>query len=458
MRKVLFFFFFLLVIAPSGWLLFNEFERKAPEVTVALPSPYLKRSYEVNITLTEQGTGLREVEIAIAQGNRRKVLLQERFPFMGYQALLMGPRTETRTLSAPVESWKYGMKDGEAVISVSARDYSWNGWNKGNSVYIEKNVIIDTVPPRIEVLTQTHNISRGGAGLAVYRLFEKGVTSGIQVGNNFFPGHSGLFDDPDIHAAFFALSYQQGPGTEIFVTASDPAGNPAKRGFYHYIKEKRFKKDTLTISDGFLARKMPEFSLEEQEARFADAADPDLQKFLYINRQLRKANNAEILQAVGKSRPEKMWSGRFLRLPGSANRANFADHRTYRYKGKTVDKQVHLGIDLASVTNAKVPAANTGVVLKTGNVGIFGNVVVIDHGFGLASIYSHLSSILVKEGTPVKKGDIIGYTGATGMAGGDHLHFGMAVHNTFVNPLEWWDTAWIKNNITGKIQRIQSQP
>jgi len=58
-------------------------------------------------------------------------------------------------------------------------------------------------------------------------------------------------------------------------------------------------------------------------------------------------------------------------------------------------------------------------------------------------------------GKIVSKGEIIGRTGITGLAGGDHLHFGMLVGKTFVNPIEWWDTSWIKNNISGKINRVR---
>jgi murein DD-endopeptidase MepM/ murein hydrolase activator NlpD len=94
-------------------------------------------------------------------------------------------------------------------------------------------------------------------------------------------------------------------------------------------------------------------------------------------------------------------------------------------------------------------------VVLIGAVGIFGKSIVIDHGFGLFSLYSHLSSIDVTKGQAVLKGEIIGRTGDTGLAGGDHLHYGMFVRNTFVNPLEWWDAAWIKNNITNKISMIK---
>ena len=125
-------------------------------------------------------------------------------------------------------------------------------------------------------------------------------------------------------------------------------------------------------------------------------------------------------------------------------------------KGKYLDSQVHLGVDLASVANAPVPAANKGKVVFTGDLGIYGKTVLLDHGYGLFSMYSHLNSFDVKEGQVVEKSGIIGRSGSTGLAAGDHLHFSMLVNNIFVNPLEWWDASWISNNVTGKIEAVKS--
>jgi len=76
----------------------------------------------------------------------------------------------------------------------------------------------------------------------------------------------------------------------------------------------------------------------------------------------------------------------------------------------------------------------------------------------LFSMYAHLNRSDVSEGQQMSKGDVLGRTGSTGLAGGDHLHFSMLVHNTFVNPVEWWDAAWIKNNILSKIEAVPSAP
>jgi murein DD-endopeptidase MepM/ murein hydrolase activator NlpD len=92
-----------------------------------------------------------------------------------------------------------------------------------------------------------------------------------------------------------------------------------------------------------------------------------------------------------------------------------------------------------------------------GFFGIYGNVVVIDHGCGLQSFYAHLSSFDVKEGEEVKHGQVIAHSGQTGLAGGDHLHFTMLLDGIPVNPVEWWDPHWIHDRIEAKLQPYHSE-
>jgi murein DD-endopeptidase MepM/ murein hydrolase activator NlpD len=127
--------------------------------------------------------------------------------------------------------------------------------------------------------------------------------------------------------------------------------------------------------------------------------------------------------------------------------ARFGDRRTYIYQGRAVDQQVHQGEDLANLVATPVPSANKGVVLLAEPLGIYGQTVLVDHGLGVCSMYSHLSQMDVKVGDAVEKGKVVGKTGATGLAGGDHLHFSMVVGGTFVDPLEWWDPKWIKDQV-----------
>src|SRR5687768_8683235 len=137
------------------------------------------------------------------------------------------------------------------------------------------------------------------------------------------------------------------------------------------------------------------------------------------------------------------WNGPFYRI-GKVE-SFFADQRSYIYKGKKIDQQMHLGFDLSDVQKAPVKSANSGRIIYAAPLGIYGNCIVVDHGYGLQSIYGHLSEFLVKPGDMVQKEQVIARSGATGLAGGDHLHFSMQVDGVQVNPLEWWDDHWIKD-------------
>lgn len=458
MKKTVLSTLILVAVVTFGWVLINKFEGTPPKVEVTLPSVYLKKSYELSLDVQDPKTGLKKVSVSIMQGGKDKVLLEKDYRTSGIASLFLDPEKRRDAFVIPIESWKYGMTDGEALIRVMVSDHSWRGWGKGNIHYAEHKVIIDTKAPKISVLTKSHNIERGGTGLVIYRLFEEDIQSGVRVGDNYFPGHSGMFDDKMLYAAFFALSHEQGPGTQISVTAEDPAGNKTQRGFYHYIRDKKFRTDTLNISEGFLQSKIPDFHIEAEDARFSQSRNALLDKFLYINKDVRKANVDKLLSIPSNTDNKVHWEGSFKRMRGSARRADFADRRIYKYKGKEIDRATHLGIDLASTSNAVVKSANSGKVIFADFEGIFGNTVIIDHGFGLCSLYAHLSRISVSAGDLVSKGQDIGTTGLTGLAGGDHLHFSMIVHNVFVNPVEWWDQNWIKNNITSKIEEVKLAP
>jgi murein DD-endopeptidase MepM/ murein hydrolase activator NlpD len=187
-----------------------------------------------------------------------------------------------------------------------------------------------------------------------------------------------------------------------------------------------------------------------------DITDP-VSAFKKINEEWRADVHKRITQIAQKTETEIFWKGRFLQLRNSKVMAIYGDERTYYYKGKPISKSVHLGYDLASVANAPVEAANTGIVRFAGDLGIYGNTVIIDHGLGLMSLYGHLSMIMAREGQAVKKGDVIGQTGSTGLAGGDHLHFGILIHGHEVSPLYWWDPYWIKVNILDYMEYAMSR-
>jgi murein DD-endopeptidase MepM/ murein hydrolase activator NlpD len=208
-------------------------------------------------------------------------------------------------------------------------------------------------------------------------------------------------------------------------------------------------KSRIPLDDKFLDRVVPAILEATPEV---NPQGSNLEKFLVINGELRQKNTQTIANYSKQSAPEILWSGAvFHPFTNTAVEAAFADQRTYVYDGKEVDRQTHLGFDLARVVNSPVLAANRGKVLHAGPLGIYGNCVILDHGMGVQSLYGHLSSIAVKVGDMVEKEQEMGKSGMTGLAGGDHLHFTMLVNGQMVNPVEWWDAHWIQDRIVRKL-------
>jgi murein DD-endopeptidase MepM/ murein hydrolase activator NlpD len=436
--------------AAAVWFVVVRLEGEPPLIQWDVPSPlHLGKSAELPLTFADPQSGLRRLHVVLSKDGKDFVLADIVFPTAGVLGLEKVLRDTTRIKIDPAAM---GLSDGKALLRIGLWDHSWRNWWHGNLAERQSEVVIDTRPPVIENLTPQNYVNQGGAGLAVYRLSEPCPDSGVRVGTQFFPGFSGYFADKAIHIAFFGMGHQQGTAAEILLEAKDAAGNSSRTRWPYHFRKKVFKKDTLPVSDGFISQILPEFQALLPAKPGATLKD----KFLFINRDLRQANYEQIVAATRASEKAMLWKGPFLRLPNSAPRAGFADQRTYLYEGKEIDRQEHLGVDLASLARSPVPAANSGTVAFTGSVGIYGQTVILDHGFGLFSMYSHLSQIAVKAGERVAKEALLGHTGSTGLAGGDHLHFSMFVHHQFVDPIEWWDPHWIHDNITLKLDSVKS--
>ncbi len=221
-----------------------------------------------------------------------------------------------------------------------------------------------------------------------------------------------------------------------------------RRAFIERFIARPPKNDTIPLDDKLLAKVVPEIMSRTPD--LADQGSP-LANYLQINGDLRRRNAAALLALAEASPAEFLWRESFLPLPNAAVMSSFADRRTYTYQDRVVDHQDHLGFDLAAVRQAPVPSANRGRVALAEYFGIYGNCVVVDHGYGLMTLYAHLSSIAVEKGQMVERGQVLGKSGDTGLAGGDHLHFTTLLAGLPVNPIEWWDAHWIRDRIRGKL-------
>jgi murein DD-endopeptidase MepM/ murein hydrolase activator NlpD len=322
---------------------------------------------------------------------------------------------------------------------------------------VSKDIQVVLEPPRLSVVSTHHYVNRGGSEMVVYKA-PRGVSSGVRVGEYEYPGFpasgAGLTADAELNVAFFALLYDQDLRTPIAAFARDEAGNETKVSFVDDVFDKPQKHSRIEIDDKFLNRVVPEILSHSPDAKMAAPAEGSdmLPGFLKVNGDLRRLNSEQIAALARKTSPSRLWSGPFVQLGNSQVEASFADHRTYFYKGKEIDQQVHLGFDLAVTANVAVVAANAGTVMNASWLGIYGNCVILDHGMGVQSLYGHLSSFDVKVGDTVKKGQTIGRSGETGLAGGDHLHFTMLVNGRMVNPVEWWDPHWIEDRVDRKLK------
>lgn len=418
--------------AAGGFILF--FEGEKPAIDLSNTKLFLGQKGVIDYEITDNKSGIRHIRISGKQGSIEKELFSTTFPRTTYQGSV-GPRQVINSINFKAKD--EGFTDGKLILSIQAQDFSLRGWFKGNKTVVSKEVTIDTVPPKIQIIHTEKYISQGGSGIAIYRISDTKSRHGVEIDDVFYNGYQLNDGREDTFISYFALPYSASAINKLNVKATDMAGNVAVFPFTTVFKKVKLKDDTINISNGFLDRKIPEF-----EQYYPEMQGQNIEKYLYANQEIRHQNNSKIQNLCTDSHAKRLWEGVFYRMSGSS-RAGFADHRTYYYKQKPIDKQVHLGMDIASTKRAEVRAANHGIVKYADYLGIYGNMVLLDHGQGVYSLYSHLSQLNVKPGDEVKKKSVLGLTGTTGMAGGDHLHFSMLVGGTFVTPKEWWDQHWI---------------
>jgi murein DD-endopeptidase MepM/ murein hydrolase activator NlpD len=343
------------------------------------------------------------------------------------------------------------LKEGQATIHIIATNDSWGRFFRGGRTEFWLTVPVRFSPPRAEVLTSQHYINQGGCELVVLRVSPGTVESGVVAGKYFFPSWPVKDSAPDTRLCLFAVPYNLSPKTPLRILARDDAGNESVTGFTYKIFPKTFHSDTIRVTDDFMARVVP--AILSQTPDLPDQGDL-LKNFLEVNGRLRENETQLLVSFSRKTAPGFLWREPFVELPSKVE-ASFADYRTYVYNGRVIDHQVHLGFDLAGVERMPVVAANDGSVVHAGFFGIYGNTIILDHGCGLQTLYGHLSSIEVKAGDTVKRGQVIAHSGQTGLAGGDHLHFTVLLDGIPVNPMEWWDPHWIHDRIQAKLEPYQ---
>jgi murein DD-endopeptidase MepM/ murein hydrolase activator NlpD len=430
----------VIIVALAAYT-FRRWEGTPPEVKFDRDFKALGKNPAVNVTVSDAGTGLDRVTVRLKQKSQDVVLVDE---------TLQQVPSKTYDLGKLLTE-KAKLEDGPATFTVSAVDHALLRFFHGNQAEAQREFTFDVTPPTLEVFSAQHYINQGGSECVVYRVSDDVEVSGVQAGPHFFPGYPIKESDPRVRFALFALAYDLPADTVAQVVARDAAGNEVKAGFWQKVFPHKFRSRDIPVDDAFFKKVIPE--ILSHTSSIKDTGD--LAKvFVDINTNLRRENHAKIGE-ISKASPGKFfWDSAFLQLSNSQVESFFADRRTYVYKGQKIDQQDHVGFDLSVVQHYPIEAANDGKVILAEYFGIYGNTVLIDHGAGLISLYGHMSSIDVKPGQMVKKKEILGKSGETGLAGGDHLHFGMFLQGVPVDPREWWDSKWIHDHVQDRLKSL----
>jgi murein DD-endopeptidase MepM/ murein hydrolase activator NlpD len=336
-----------------------------------------------------------------------------------------------------------GVKEGKARILIEAESNDFRAL--ADTAEAEVTVVLH--PPAVSADGFQHYINQGGSEMVMFTPSGSWTEAGVRAGPNTFRSFP-VPGNPAQRFALFAYEWNTPVDTAPAVFVKNLEGKEATAQFWFKVFPKKFRSPEFSIDDNFLNKVVNQID--------PNGSGDLLARFLKINGEMRRANNKTLSDLRLKTEEKFLWSEPFLQLANSKVESSFADVRHYIYKGKQVDQQVHLGFDLAVGQHTPVVAANDGKVIWAAPLGIYGNCIVVDHGYGLQSIYGHLSELAVKEGQMVKRGEAMGKSGSTGLAGGDHLHYSMQVDGVEVNPIEWWDGHWITDHLRNRGSFLQT--
>lgn len=433
--------FAAIVLGAIGFMAFSPtFEREDPKVTLSHEG-YWNFKDPITVSVEDQ-SGLKSFKATIATPHEEWVVLEENTP--SHEA------KKTFTVLPPK-----GVRRVEAAsvtLKIEATDNSLWGLFMGNTYKEEMTLVIDQRRPVVSIIANSYKIQKGGSAIVIFKAEDahmKNLTIETNFGKTFI---AQPFMKEGYYASLLAWPVQEASFTAT-VVARDQAGNETKSAVPLRLKDHVYRVSNIELSDAFLEGKIAELAnVYEQTA----GVDDRLEQFRIINEKVR-ADNEKVIHSITSQVSQNMITefnpAPFYPLVNGQKVADFGDHRIYSYKGQqNVSNAYHMGLDLASVAMGPITSSNGGKVVFSQENGIYGNLPIIDHGFGLYTLYGHCSEVHVQEKDAVAPSQQIAKTGLSGYAMGDHLHFGILVQGIEVRPEEWMDTKWIHDNITSVIE------
>ena len=410
-----------------------EFERQKPKIEIA-DKIYWNLKDPLKIVLSDN-VGLKHYRIILSD-TRRSVIV-------GEGDIDGGPKERTLLVRYPFKSKTLDVHAKRLILDVEATDKSlWNMF-RGNTARKRVSIEVDTKRPNVNVIANSRSVTQGGSALVVFRAEDDNMAHLIVKAN----GHAFKpqpYKKEGYYAVLLAWPFTDSD-FDAKIVARDKAGNKRETHIPFYLSSKRYKESRIRASDKFIDGKITDLASSDPEY---EKIDDRLKRLKAINETMREKNEAlihRLSKHVSDDMLERWRVKRFYPLKHGKKVASYGDHRYYYYgdKSQVISESYHVGYDLASTKMAPIVSSNAGKVVFADENGIYGNMPLIDHGLGLYTLYGHCSQLLVKEGDEVYAGQVIAKTGMTGLALGDHLHFGILVQGVEVRPVEWFDQAWI---------------
>jgi murein DD-endopeptidase MepM/ murein hydrolase activator NlpD len=419
----------LAAIFVVGFVIF-WFTGKKAQVKFAKPVAAIGTSTTISVE-TDDSVGVKAFSASVEQGGQTATVYEDK--------TVSAQKMRIYTFSAGKKQASF-LKEGAAKLIVKAKTNDL----RGATTTMTQDVQVELRPPTIVADSKQHYVNQGGMELVVLDAGGNWSDAGVHIAN-YTVGSFPMPGEPDgspHRFSMFPFPWNVSADAIPLAFARNGAGTEVTTTFWLKVFPKSFRSSDITLKDKDLTKVVGELD--------PDGTGSLVERFVKLNKDMRQTNTQQIYELRKKTVNKILWSGPFIPVKGTRE-SFFADRRSYYYNGKKVDEQVHLGYDLAQTNNVAVKAANSGRVIWADRLGIYGNCVIIDHGYSLQSLYGHMSRLMVKEGDMIQKEQQIGVSGATGMAFGDHVHFSMLIDGYQVDPKEWWDEHWIHDRILSKI-------
>jgi hypothetical protein len=478
-RKTSFFLFcsllILLVLIPfaiSGWrsLFTKALEAKAPLIKIIhKPIGIGRAPEEVVIGINDKGSGISEAKVDLIRNDEIQVL---------YSKLLYGSNFKKLSFIFPGEM-SY-VDPGEFFIDITVKDRSF--WS--NKANLRFSLTADFAEPKITLLNEPDSIIQGGVGIVFYRVEAEedrveNLISGIKLGKNFFYGFRAqdfdqLLDDPHLYVVLFTVPIDDNSAedrAELF--AIDQVRNSSSLSVFLPVIPRNRILESVNATPERLAREIV-IPLNKEKKRIDDftklsgeivefpdrneVKKPDYEKYFdIIENMLLPLDDYEIKYNSYSILSDRMWHGLMLE-PNGAPLSRFGTRLEYINRSRTYGSIPNDGYNIRlSNKEVVVNAIESGIVKFVGKCGFLGSCIIIDHGLGVASLYSRLESAFLSINSKVDKGKPIARASILPGSDDRYYHLQMRLQGIPIDPTAWWDKSREQLPFIDVLQKVRQK-